>query len=260
MIAEPGVTKVASAIDHYDDLLAEHYIWMSGPFFDKVAEQRTLFEGLGIAPCGSLRALDLGCGPGYQAIALAELGFEVTAMDTSEKLLAQLAAHKASLPIVAREARIEDLRKFAQPGFSLAVCMGDTLTHLESKDSVCRLFDDVRHLLEPGGRLVLAFREFTAALTGLDRFIPVRSDGSRIMTCFLEYEPETVIVHDLVHIRRDEGWDLKKSSYRKLRLSTDWVADRLLECGLDVRLAETRNRMSLMVAERRDASSSDDRA
>ena len=56
------------------------------------------------------------------------------------------------------------------------------------------------------------------------------------MTCFLEYEsPETVIVHDLVNIREgDEKWTLQKSSYRKIRLSIDWVREALSAAGLAI--------------------------
>ncbi len=243
-----GGPRVLSAAAHYDALLAAHYSWMSGPFETKVAEQRSLFGSLGIAPSGRARALDLGSGPGFQSIALAELGFAVTAIDTSAVLLAELDARKGALSVETRVASIEDLRSVVVPGFALAVCMGDTLTHLESKDAVCRLFDDLARLLLPGGRLVLTFRELTAALGGLDRFIPVRSDADRVMTCFLEYEPEAVVVHDLVHVRDGASWTLNKSSYRKLRLSADWVAGELRARGFQVRRNEQKAGMRLLLA------------
>jgi len=67
-----------------------------------------------------------------------------------------------------------------------------------------------------------------------DRFIPVRSDESRIMTCFLEFEnADSVAVHDLVHMRQDSGWSLNKSSYRKLRLGIEWVREELSKAGFD---------------------------
>lgn len=43
------------------------------------------------------------------------------------------------------------------------------------------------------------------------------------MTCFLEYEPQTVLVHDLIYVRQGKKWELRKSCYRKLRLSLSWV-------------------------------------
>jgi hypothetical protein len=36
-------------------------------------------------------------------------------------------------------------------------------------------------------------------LIGEQRLIPVRNDETRILTCFLEYEPEAVLVHDILH-------------------------------------------------------------
>ena len=241
---------VASVADHYDRLLAEHYTWMSGDFAEKVSEQRALLSSLGLPRSGSRRALDLGSGPGFQSIALAELGYEVTALDTSRKLLAELTDRKGSLPIAAVEADIAAGLPMIEPGVEVALCMGDTLTHLSSKDDVLRLFTEVHRLLAPGGRFVLGFRDLTAELRGTDRFIPVRSDSHRIMTCFLEYEPETVIVHDLIHVRDGEDWVLRKSSYRKLRLAPDWVAARLTACGFAVQRAEPIGRMSVIVADR----------
>ncbi|WP_438014323.1 hypothetical protein WMF18_25835 [Sorangium sp. So ce315] len=87
-----------------------------------------------------------------------------------------------------------------------------------------------------GGRLALTFRDLTRELEGVDRFIPVHDSADVIMTCFLEYEPETVEVHDLVHTRgREDGrWRLSASYYRKLRLSPDWVAGALEAAGLRV--------------------------
>jgi hypothetical protein len=81
--------------------------------------------------------------------------------------------------------------------------MGDTLTHLASKADVRALFQDVFDALHSGGVFVITYRALTKELEGLDRFIPVRSDDSTIMTCFLEYESaESVVVHDPVYTRR----------------------------------------------------------
>jgi SAM-dependent methyltransferase len=76
---------------HYDDLLAEHYSWTLGsPFEEEVAEQTEILRSFGAAdgPCGA--AFDLGCGPGFQAAAIADLGFRrVVAVETSRILLSE---------------------------------------------------------------------------------------------------------------------------------------------------------------------------
>jgi SAM-dependent methyltransferase len=225
------------AIRHYDELLAEHYSWMVGmPFEQKTAEQKTLLTELGFANGQHGAAIDLGCGPGYQAAALADLGFSpVIAIDTSKTLLDELAAYKGTRPV---QPVLADLRQLARHvpsgGVGAITCMGDVLTHLESHQDVSGLLADAFDALAPGGRLVLTFRDMSQALAGLDRFIPVQSDADRVMVCFLEYEPQTVVVHDLIHSRTDSGWDLRKSSYRKLRIDAEQVVRQLQALGFEI--------------------------
>ena len=59
----------------------------------------------------------------------------------------------------------------------------------------------------------------------------MRSDDATIFTCFLQYEPETVKVHDLVHRKQGGQWKLYKSFYRKLRLAHSWVEAELKRAG-----------------------------
>lgn len=217
--------------EHYESLLAPVYTWLAGGYEESVEKNLALFRRHGITPRGSGIAADLGCGPGFQAVALARLGFSVTAVDLSATLLAELQRSAGGLPIVAVR---DDLLRFddhlsAKP--ELVVCMGDTLTHLESGERVNALFDRVAACLEPGGRLVLSFRDLGAEMFGLDRFVQLRSDESRIFTCFLEFREDRVLVHDLLHEKRGSGWVLSKSVYPKLRLSRKEVVDCLESRG-----------------------------
>lgn len=225
-----------SAIEHYRTFLAGHYTWMSGPFEDKVAHHQALFARLGIVPTTFGAALDLACGPGYQSIALARLGFSVTAVDMNEELLTELRRRAEDLPIRTVQQDLCDLPAWsALPAeVDQAVCMGDIITHLPSRECVISLFHEVGLRLVKGGRFVLGFRDLSDELYGLDRFIPVRSDEERVMTCFLEYEPNTVIVHDLIYMRQGQGWELRKSAYRKLRLSLAWVGSELKAQGFEI--------------------------
>jgi SAM-dependent methyltransferase len=195
-------------------------------------------------------AVDLGSGPGFQTIALAELGFSpVIAIDTSSELLDELRSHAGSLPIQTEKADLRDLSATVPGGHAaVIVCMGDTLTHLPNERDVSALFCGVFDALVPGGRFVITFRDLTTELQGTDRFILVRSSDERIMTCFLEYEnPEYVVVHDLVHTRNGLEWSLSKSSYRKLRLSVDWLVQELGGAGLEVVSRGPAGRMEAIV-------------
>jgi SAM-dependent methyltransferase len=228
---------MSDAAKHYETLLARHYSWMVGAAFDaKVAEQQVLLEELGVK--GSGHAIDLGCGPGYQAVALAKLGFSpVTAVDGSQILLDELQPHAKGLPVKTVRADIRDLKQFAAPeSASAIVCMGDTLTHLSSLEDVSQLIADAHQTLKPGGILALTFRDLSIVREGLDRFLPIRADSDRIMTCVLEFESDHVVINDLIYVREGESWSLHKSSFCKIRLGVADVLADLRLLGFEIRV------------------------
>ena len=238
----PSQTVPSSVQSHYEDLLADHYDWMFGTSLErKVAEQQVLLEEIAGRAGNDSLAVDLGCGSGFQSLALSKLGYRVLALDTSHKLLATLTARIAQIEshhIEIRHADIRNLNDFVAPGkASLVVCMGDTLTHLSNRQEVVELLHSVARALKPQGLFVATYRDLSRTeLQGLDRFVPVRGDDGRAMICFLEYgSPETVVVNDLIYLRDGAGlWSLHKSSYQKLRLSSEWVRGRIEAAGLSI--------------------------
>jgi len=224
---------MATVEEHYDRLLADVYSWMYGGWDAALARYTEFFAVRGMAPRKSGRVVDLGAGCGFQAIPLARLKFEVTAIDLDRKLLAELQAHAGGEQIQTVCADLVEFRKHVREPLELVVCMVDTLLHLDSEDVVEALFNDVLAALEPGGTFIATFRDFSVAAEDLDRFISVRNDERMIFTCFLEFEPATVKVHDLVYRRVDGRWDFAKSYYRKLRLSTAWVVSTLRAVGFE---------------------------
>lgn len=222
---------------HYEDLLADCYSWMSGGLNQKIAQSRDFFQQAGIGPRLSGSALDLGCGSGFQTIALADLGFQVTAVDTSEKLLTELAAHAIGRSIFITNADMRDSQIYLDRApFEIVVCMGDSIVHLNSLAEVEQSMRSIAKSLEPDGHLIITFRDLTTERFGADRAIPVRLDDNRLMATFLEYQPEHVVVNDMVFDRREGHWVMNKSSYRKLRLAPWRFAELLNQIGFrDVR-------------------------
>jgi len=227
--------------EHYERLLARHYSWMfGGSFEEKVSEQRTILEDA--LHCAGIRslsglALDLGCGPGYQSMALAQLGFSpVIAIDTSATLLDELRSHAQRLSIQTVEDDVLHLDRYvAECSANVLVCMGDTITHLENREDVMNLLRAASKALANGGAFVITYRDLSHELRGVDRFIPVHSDDGRVMTCFLEFDqPESAMVHDLVYEKEASDWKLQKSCYRKLRLPTDWLEQAMTSAGFVV--------------------------
>jgi hypothetical protein len=191
-------------------------------------------DSLGFGPRATGQAVDLGAGFGMHSIPLARRGFAVLAIDSSPELLAELEEHAAGLPIRTAAADILSFRSHLTHKADVVLCMGDTLPHLPTFDAVKTLFAAVAASLDDRGVFVLTFRDYTQPLLGEHRFIPVRSDADRILTCFLEYEDAHVTVNDLLHERDGSQWRFRVSCYRKLRLSPEWVVSALEGRGLKV--------------------------
>jgi trans-aconitate methyltransferase len=225
-----------AAARHYETHLAPIYSWMLGDIEAAFARSAAELLELRLPPAAAAVAVDLGAGLGLHTMALAKRGFSVTAIDSSQVLLDELRSRCAALPIVAINADLSDFRDFVKRQPAVILCMGDTLTHLPSFQAVEKLLAAVAETLAPGGVFAATFRDYaTKALEGHQRFILVRADERRILTCFLEYSQEFVTVHDVLHQLDDGEWRQRVSSYPKLRMAPEWVAARLIALGLEIR-------------------------
>jgi SAM-dependent methyltransferase len=226
-----------STAAHYEKHLGPVYTWMIGDLEAAFARGRTELDQLGLGASANRTAVDLGAGFGMHSVPLAERGYAVTAIDSYKPLLDELRLRSASLPINVVVGEISAFRSYVQRPVDVVLCMGDTLTHLADFADVDTLLDGAADALRSGGVFAATFRDYTGKpLQGNDRFIPVRSDENRILTCFLEYGPDRVTVHDLLYEREKDRWRQRVSSYLKLRLHPERVVERLTKLGFVVRL------------------------
>lgn len=240
-----------SVKEHYDKHLGNFYSWMAGDFDEKKNEFRRFCEQKGITPFGSKTALDLGAGHGIQSVALAELTYRVKAIDFSQQLLSELITRKKDLPVEIINDDIRKVAKYTGSRPELIVCCGDTLPHLSSAEEIAQLIKDAYHTLLPEGKLILSFRDYSQELKGTSRFIPVKNDPDRILTCLLEYFPDLVRVTDIFHERKNGIWQQKISSYEKVRISRETVLAALKEAGFDILFQDTLQRMVTVIGQKR---------
>lgn len=230
---------MSNVSDHYSNHLAPIYLWMVGGADSAFALAESELVALNLPVTAGEAVLDLGAGFGMHAIPLARRGARVVAIDSSEILLEELNSLKEKAGCAEKIRTVQDdLLNFAahvHGPLSAILCMGDTLTHLPTIDDVRSLIASSLAALATGGQLILTFRDYTQALEGNARFIPVKSDASRIHTCFLEYSAKTVMVHDILNERTSDGWQTKISSYPKLRVAPDALLAELTEIGFSAR-------------------------
>jgi SAM-dependent methyltransferase len=239
-----------SAAAHYETHLGPVYSWMLGDIDAAFARSAAELDELPLPAPGRV-VLDLGAGIGLHAIPLARRGFAVTAIDSCGALLDELRARSAALPIAAIHADLLEFPAWVKEPPAVILCMGDTLTHLPTLSAVESLFAAVAGALAPAGVFATTFRDYaTRPLEGDRRFILVRADERRILTCFLEYGEHAVTVHDVLNQLENGQWRQTVSSYPKLRLDPGWVAANLIEHGLTVRRDATASGMVRIVGTR----------
>lgn len=234
---------------HYEEHLSHFYEWMLGDFEEAASRQQTFFQENNIISKEKEIAFDLGAGNGLQSIPLAKLGHEVYAFDFNQRLLDSLNERKRNLAITTVLSDLESFHTY-QKEPSLIVCMGDTLTHLDSIAQVSQFLSDCYSKIKPGGSLVLSFRDYGTTLTGEKRFLPVKADENRIHTCVLDYDEEKVLVTDLIHERVNGAWSQRVSAYYKTRLTVDTVVKKLKVLGFLVKRPYQERGMYYIIAEK----------
>ncbi|NVD74782.1 class I SAM-dependent methyltransferase [Duganella sp. BJB1802] len=241
---------MTSVTEHYAKHLAPIYLWMAGGSVAALEAGAAEIEALNLRLTPGAVVIDLGAGFGMHAIPLARNGARVTAIDTSVELLRTLTDISGGLAIRTVNDELLGFQRHISEAPTAILCMGDTITHLQDFQAVEYLIEQASDELPSGGTFVVSFRDYTAPLAGDGRFIPVRSDDSRILTCFLEYEPESVLVHDILHQRTSDGWRTQVSHYRKLRLSPEYLVARLQSSGFKVRREAGMRGMVRLIAQR----------
>jgi SAM-dependent methyltransferase len=147
-----------------DDWFADESFWQSTfPFMFPdsriAAAEQEVEQLLALAQCGGdgagRKALDLACGPGRHAVALASRGFAVTGVDRSDFLLGH-ARERASRAGQNVEWVREDMRAFVRPStYDLAISLFTSFGFFRDDGDNAKVLENVAASLKPGGAFVL---------------------------------------------------------------------------------------------------------
>ncbi|MGH7155215.1 MAG: bifunctional 2-polyprenyl-6-hydroxyphenol methylase/3-demethylubiquinol 3-O-methyltransferase UbiG [Acetobacteraceae bacterium] len=137
----------------------------------------------------NLRLLDVGCGAGIAAEALARHGFDVTGIDAAAETIAAAQLHAAGNPTLTLTYRVATAEQMLATGdrFDVVTAL-EVIEHVPSPAVFVRTLAD---LLDPGGMLIMSTlnrtaRSFLAAKVGAEyllRWLPVGThDWRRFIT------------------------------------------------------------------------------
>ena len=169
----------------YDEIYAEK------PY---AVEARFVHELAG-SPGGKL--LDVACGTGRHAIAFAELGYDVTASDLNEELLA-VGRDAAGDRVRFVQGDMCDLDVDGRP-FDLVTCLFDSIGYPQADDRIVAALRSLGRHAAPGGRIVCEFLHAPAIVRGAEplrvKRLALRDGRSLLRTSETTIDVERMLMH-----------------------------------------------------------------
>ncbi len=196
----PGLPEECSPTGFYNRL-APGYDRMTD-FASRVGQAGRLVSALGerFGPTPHV-GIDLGCGTGAYACALAAAGFRAAGLDLAEDMLTQARANAARLGLQVRFAcgPLEALPEPFRPGTAgLILCLGNTLPHLLDPQDLHRALCGIAALLAPTGLAVLQTLNYDRLLARQERVVSVDRDAEATFVRFYDFLPDGLVRFNLL--------------------------------------------------------------
>ena len=188
------------------------------------------------APLAGKTVLDVGCGGGILAEAMAQRGARVTGIDLSEKALrvAELHLHESQLEIIYRKAMAEEFAA-AHPGaFDVVTCM-ELLEHVPQPESMVAA---CARLARPGGQVFFSTinrnpKAYLFAVVGAEYVLKLLPKGTHDYMRFIK-PSELSRWSRAAGLRPDELIGMTYNPFtRRYRLESDCDVNYLLRCSRD---------------------------
>lgn len=194
----------------WDTLSADYDRFVDWP--GRLAREMPFLEKL-FAEHGVQRALDVACGTGHHAIALAERGYEVLGIDVSEGMVSRARQNAAAAGVTATflQAGFGELGKSVQEPYDALLCLGNSLPSLLSADALKDALADMAHVLVPGGLLIVQNLNYDQVWPKRERFMPLQShrqgEEEWLFFRFVDFHQETLTFNMVILHRNGETWN-----------------------------------------------------
>lgn len=191
------------------------------------------------------RVLDVACGTGMHAIALAEHGFQVVGADVSRGMIEESRANAmtASVNVRFEVAGFGELAQRLAVGdggqpFDALLCLGNSLPHVLTPRDLQGTLDDFSRCLGPGGLVLIQNRNFDAVLAERDRWMGPQShregESEWLFVRFYDFRTDGLLSFNVVTLHRQDGepWREQVTSTRLWPLTQRELTEALRAAGL----------------------------
>lgn len=171
-------------------------------------------------PAGNtLKALDIGTGPGFFTIILSAMGHQVTAIDCSDKMLLEAGQNLRAAGFTAEFQKMDShFLSFADQTFDLLLCRNHTWI-LQNPLSA---YKEWHRVLKPGGRLLIFDANWNLRMHDPEMQKKYEEDRERARVLGISRPG---------HVNKEEGERIAKELYFSKRLRPQWDAVALMDCG-----------------------------
>ncbi|HDQ70757.1 MAG TPA: class I SAM-dependent methyltransferase [Chloroflexi bacterium] len=223
----------------YDDFSADYDRFVDWPA--RLAAELPFIERE-LQAVGASRVLDAACGTGMHTIALAQRGYEVVGADLSAGMVerARANADAADIDVRFETAGFGELaRTFAPGNFDALLCLGNSLPHLLTPESLAAALADFAACLRPDGLLLIQNRNFDAVMARGERWMEPQAYRERetewLFLRFYDLQPNDKLTFNLMTLRREEAgtWEQHVTSTRLRPLRQAELTASLAEAGFD---------------------------
>jgi len=204
-------TKHAASDDValFYDALAPHYDEMTG-FQRRFVHEKPFFRLL-VEKYNMTTALDAGCGTGFHALLLTQLGVQVTGIDISREMLQRAEQHARELGLT-----VEFLQaNFEQPlkrTFDAIMCLGNSLAHVRTREHLHATLNNFARMLPPGKILFLQNLNYDRILAQKERIQSVKVSQGTTFVRFYDYEQDTIVFNLLTIVAANGSVEQKLQS------------------------------------------------
>lgn len=140
------------------------------------------------------KILDMGAGTGNLALALVEAGFDVVASEPDLAMMENIKqkCHSKGVSLSVHSKSMEQLTEF-NDSYDGIICVGNTLPHLQSNESIEKFIKDSYMKLNDHGRLILQLVNYEYVLSSDEFSFPVIEKENFTFTRHYEITPDKVL-------------------------------------------------------------------